>query len=111
MAYYKKNKISFDNIMKYGLKPKTVSYRNYSERVFFITGSIKDEIYKNILKTKNKFFVSENHKELVLIKIDLKKIKKKLRFFMDSTIQGMRSIWSSEYILPFCIEEIKFYDL
>lgn len=30
---------------------------------------------------------------------------------MDSTIQGMRSIWSSEYIPPFCIEETKFYDL
>lgn len=53
----KKNKISFDNIMKYGLKPKTVSYRNYSERVFFITGSTKDEIYKNILKTKKTSFL------------------------------------------------------
>ena len=106
-----KNRQAFDNIMKFGLKPKTAAYRKYPERTFFITGADKDEIYKNISKTKNMFFGSENHKELVLLKIDLKKFKKKLRFFMDPAISGMRAIWSSEYIPPFCIEEIKFYDL
>jgi CRISPR/Cas system-associated endoribonuclease Cas2 len=106
-----KNKSTFGNIIKYGLKPKTASYRNYSERVFFIAGSGKDEIFKNIRKTKDMFFGSDDHGSLVLLKVDLKRFEKKLRFFMDPTLKGMRAIWTSEYIPPFCINEIKWSDV
>ena len=102
-----KNKATLDNILKYGLKPKTASYRNYSERVFFVVGGNKDEVFKNIKKTKDMFFGSDEHKSLVLLKVDLKRFGKKLRFFMDPTIKGMRAIWTSEYIPPFCISEVK----
>jgi len=102
-----KNNSTFDNILKYGLKPKTASYRNYLERVFFVVGSNKDEVFKNLKKTKDMFFGSSEHTSLVLLKVDLKQFDKKLRFFMDPTIKGMRAIWTSEYIPPFCINKIR----
>lgn len=106
-----KNQNTYDNIMKYGLKPKTSSYRKYNNRVFYTYGKTKKEIKQNIQDILNIFIGSNNHIDAKILKINLNLFRDNVKFFKDSTINDINAIWSSEYIPPYCIELVELNNL
>jgi len=95
-------------IKKYGLKPKTASYRKYPERVFVTTGENKKDIEDNIEFVKQilKEDVIYTEDNIIVLKIDLNKYKNKITLYKDNGMMN-KSFWTSEYIPPYCIEIFK----
>ena len=99
------------NIKKYGLKPKTGKYRDFSERVYFTTGNDSNDIRNGLdriydIFTQDKTF---DPSTLVVIQVNLNKYGHKVTLFRDNVIDD-NAYWTSEYIPPYCFEKILFYN-
>ena len=109
IVYHITKKSNFKGIKKYGLKPRTAAYRIFPERIFVTSGIDNNDIKENIDYVLN--ILSEdptyNEHNICLLKIDLNKYKNKIKLFKDNGM-GNDSYWTSEYIPPYCIEEINF---
>lgn len=93
-------------IKKYGLKPKTASYRKFPECVFVTTGKNEQEIKENIKYVKDILTDDPPYfRNTCILKIDLNKYKNKITLYKDNGMEN-NSFWTSEYIPPYCIKTI-----
>lgn len=108
IVYHITKKNNYNQIKKYGLKPRTAAYRTFPERIFVTTAKSNNEIKANIDYVKNILLEdpSYNDNNIYILKIDLKKYKNKIKLFKDNGMEN-DSYWTSEYIPPFCIKQIK----
>ena len=108
-----------DKILKYGLRPKegknSKIYKNrvwHPKSVYVIFGSVDN--MKEYFKTEinNDKITTEyddnilNSDEVTILKIDLNKYNRKLKFYKD-TLGGKQFIYTKEYIPAFCISLYK----
>lgn len=103
-----KNQDTKRNILSYGLKPKSSEYRKYSERIYVIAADRKTVLDRKIKRMKKMFSGDDEHKNMALLKIDLNKYDKKLKFYIDPGMNDPYTLWTSEFIPPFCIQEVEF---
>lgn len=109
-----------ENILKNGLRPKggknSKIYKNrvwHPKSVYVIYGNIdnnikeyfKTEINNDKIKTEYDDNIL-NSDEVTILKIDLNKYNRKLKFYKD-TLGGNQFVFTREYIPPFCISLYK----
>ena len=109
-----------NKILKYGLRPKggknSKIYKNrvwHPKSVYVMFGSVDNNI-KEYFKTEinNDKITTEyddnilNSDEVTILKIDLNKYNRKLKFYKD-TLGGKQFIYTKEYIPPQCISIYK----
>lgn len=102
-----KNEDTKRNILLYGLKPKSSDYRNCPERIFVFASHTEDGIRKKKNGMRKLFSKDVGHKNMSLLKIDLNKYDRKLNFYIDVAMNDPYTFWTSEYIPPFCIDEVE----
>ena len=106
ILYHVTKKSAYQNIKKYGLKPRTASYRKYPERVYFTTGEDRRSIIENIDFVISILKQDESYiNNISVLKVDLSLYKNRISIYRDNTMDN-DSYWTSEYIPPYCIEEI-----
>lgn len=109
-----------DKILKYGLRPKggknSKIYKNrvwHPKSVYVMFGSVdnyikeyfKREIEKDKITTEYDDNIL-NSNEVTILKIDLNKYNRKLKFYKD-TLGGKQFVYTKEYIPPQCISIYK----
>ena len=113
ILYHVTNKYIYEEkIKKFGLKPKTATYRYFPERVFYVAGTNKKDIVDNIEFVKDILKDDDIYKkyEMIILKVDLNKYKNKVSIFKDNGMEN-DSYWCGEYIPPYCIEETNIEDI
>lgn len=109
-----------DKILEYGLRPKggknSKIYKNrvwHPKSVYVVFGDIdnntkeyfKREIEKDKITTEYDDNIL-NSNEVTILKIDLNKYNRKLKFYKD-TLGGKKFVYTKEYIPPQCISIYK----
>ena len=102
-----KNQKRLDNILKYGLKPKSPTYRSNSERIYVIAANKKENLIKKIKHIKSIFRKDPQYEETAILKIDLNKLPRKLNFYIDPAMNDPYTLWTAEYIPASCITTFK----
>lgn len=109
-----------DKILKYGLRPKggknSKIYKNrvwHPKSVYVMFGSVDNDIKEYFKREIEKDKITTeyddnvlNSDEVTILKIDLNKYNRKLKFYKD-TLGGKQFIYTKEYIPPQCISIYK----
>ena len=109
-----------DKILKYGLRPKggknSKIYKNrvwHPKSIYVIFGSVDNDIKEYFKREIEKDKITTeyddnvlNSDEVTILKIDLNKYNRKLKFYKD-TLGGKQFVYTKEYIPPHCISVYK----
>ena len=121
-VYHVTNKYTYEKIKKYGLLPKDKTiFVDHPIRIYLWKGNIEDNnlrmfgrlnlrIYRDNQPDKSKFKNIDLNKDLVYLKIDLKKFEKKfnnkLKLYGDPLTSNNIAMFTVEAIPTDCIEKI-----
>ena len=111
--------------IKRGLNPRKIDIENIEKNIkndnyekiyrphrrFFISNKNLNECRIQLLMLKESLSRTDKNNEYIIIRIDLKKFKHKLKFFVDSTADGYSAYFTLDYIPAQCIEKININDL
>ena len=103
----KNDEKTLDSIFKWGLKPRTASYRDFNERVLLIASDDKKKLKQSIddvisiLSDDTDFYNGCS-----VINVDLNKYHNRIRMFTDNS-RETEAFFTKEYIPPFCLEIVK----
>lgn len=102
ILYHITTRENADKILRYGLEPRSEHKKSWHpERIYFIINRNNAESLYNELYKEN------SNKNMVILKIDLNKIKNhKLDFFEDPKFENGEAYFTKESIPNYCISEI-----
>ena len=107
ILYHVTTKENAEEILKNGLEVRAESKRSiHPPRIYFFTSDSSKDIIKKYGGALNK------NDDIVILRIDLNKLSRKLKFFKDdeSFVPGANAVFTRWPIPPFCIKKVDNFD-
>ena len=107
ILYHITTKENAEHILNDGLEVKVESKKSiHPPRIYFFTSDSSKDIIKKYGEALH------NNDDIVILRIDLNKLGRKLKFFKDeeSFVPGANAVFTRWPIPPFCIKEVEDFD-